>query len=197
MHKFILLTFALLGLAFYQMSGGSDFQPPARPVIVEAAVEPAAAPVEIAPVTTVSSTVSLSATLPQVDASEPEADTDDATLPPRQITATIRETVQDVQDLAARTPDAEPAIQADTTEFSSVDPDQTLIVPSLITDIRSVTGNSVNMRAGPGTDFEIVDRLTRGAEVEVLQDPGTGWLELRAVESGITGWMADWLVSAG
>jgi hypothetical protein len=199
MNRFILLTFALLGLTFYQMSGGSEFQPPARPVIVETALEPAAAPVEVATVTPASTEVSLSTTLPQVAVAATDAAQDDTTLAPRQVSATIRDAVTEaledtaqelasVETVSAESTASEEAL-ADTTE-------QRLVVPSLISDIRSVTGNSVNMRAGPGTDFDVVDRLNRGSEVEVLQDPGTGWLELRAVDSGVTGWIADWLVSA-
>lgn len=63
-------------------------------------------------------------------------------------------------------------------------------------DIRYVTGNVVNMRGGPGTDFEKITSLTEGDQVAVLQSPGNGWLELQVVSTGETGWMADWLVSA-
>lgn len=201
MNRFILLTFALLGLTFYQMSDGSDFQPPARPVVVETALEPAAAPVEVAAVTPAPTEVTLSATLPQVAVatSETAQDGTDTTLAPRQVSATIRNAFTDVledtqSELASvETVSAESVASDEALEDTNV---QQLVVPSLILDIRSVTGNSVNMRAGPGTDFDVVDRLNRGSEVEVLQDPGTGWLELRAVESGVTGWIADWLVSA-
>ena len=51
------------------------------------------------------------------------------------------------------------------------------------------------MRNGPGTDYSIVDRLSRGNEVEVIAAPGNGWLKLRVSESGRIGWMADFLVS--
>ncbi|MGB2201766.1 MAG: SH3 domain-containing protein [Pseudooceanicola atlanticus] len=52
------------------------------------------------------------------------------------------------------------------------------------------------MRNGPGTNFSIVDRLTRGEQVEVLAEPGNGWLKLRVSDSGRVGWMADFLVTA-
>jgi uncharacterized protein YgiM (DUF1202 family) len=63
-------------------------------------------------------------------------------------------------------------------------------------DLRLVSGNNVNMRNGPGTSYSVVGRLTRGEEVEVLSDPGNGWLKLRVAETGNVGWMADFLVSA-
>ncbi|MEO1140698.1 MAG: SH3 domain-containing protein, partial [Pseudomonadota bacterium] len=63
-------------------------------------------------------------------------------------------------------------------------------------DIRYITGSVVNMRGGPGTEYQKITSLTEGTEVAVLQSPGNGWLELQVVDTGQTGWMADWLVSA-
>ena len=62
-------------------------------------------------------------------------------------------------------------------------------------DQREVTGNVVNMRAGPGTEFEKTGSAVRGTQVTVLEDPGNGWLMLEVVDTGETGWMADWLVT--
>jgi hypothetical protein len=63
-------------------------------------------------------------------------------------------------------------------------------------DIRYVTASSANMRGGPGTDFARVGSLGQGAEVAVLGTAANGWLELEVLDTGKTGWMADWLVSA-
>ncbi|MEO1555213.1 MAG: SH3 domain-containing protein, partial [Pseudomonadota bacterium] len=62
---------------------------------------------------------------------------------------------------------------------------------------RSVSGNSVNVRGGPGTNFSVVNRMVRGDKVEILQDPGQGWVQLRPVGGGPVGWMADFLLSDG
>lgn len=62
-------------------------------------------------------------------------------------------------------------------------------------DIRSVTGSRANMRRGPGTDYRKVAQLTEGTQVEVLDRRGA-WVELRDIETGRTGWMADWLITA-
>lgn len=62
-------------------------------------------------------------------------------------------------------------------------------------DIRSVAGDLVNMRSGPGTDYAKIDQLARGTDVEVLGRQGA-WVELRDLDTGQTGWMADWLVTA-
>ncbi|MFK7938573.1 MAG: SH3 domain-containing protein [Roseovarius sp.] len=63
-------------------------------------------------------------------------------------------------------------------------------------DIRRVSGNSVNMRAGPGTDYQKVGNLTKGTQIAVLEEPGNGWVMLEVVSTGETGWMADWLLTA-
>lgn len=63
-------------------------------------------------------------------------------------------------------------------------------------DIRFVTGDVVNVRSGPGTAFEAVGKLTGGTEVIVIDEPGNGWVLLEVAETGETGWMADWLVTA-
>lgn len=63
-------------------------------------------------------------------------------------------------------------------------------------DIRVVNGVRVNLRGGPGTHFGVVDSLTLGTRVEVLNDPGTGWVELRVYGHDVSGWMAEWLLVA-
>ena len=73
--------------------------------------------------------------------------------------------------------------------------DQAVVSTRGLADIRSITGESANMRSGPGTDFETVDQLTRGTDVEILGQRGA-WVELRDLNTGQTGWMADWLVTA-
>ncbi len=73
--------------------------------------------------------------------------------------------------------------------------EQALIVPQQPADIRSIAAGSANMRSGPGTDFGKVDQLAQGTQVEVLDRRGA-WVELRNMQSGQTGWMADWLITA-
>lgn len=63
-------------------------------------------------------------------------------------------------------------------------------------DIRTVSGSSVNMRSGPGTEFRVLGSLPQGTEVAILDEPGNGWIMFEVTQSGETGWMADWLVTA-
>ncbi|WP_255009980.1 SH3 domain-containing protein [Roseovarius sp. M141] len=73
--------------------------------------------------------------------------------------------------------------------------EQALIAPQQPADIRSVAGSNANMRSGPGTDYSAVDQLTQGTQVEILDRRGA-WVELRNMQTGRTGWMADWLITA-
>lgn len=202
MTRFIVVSFVFLGFAFYELSGGGDFDPketrlsrietpPAVDTqpIQTAAVEPA--PVD-APVPENVTRIKL------------ELSSVDDVLRPSQATRGS----QDVQ--LASLDQTDPA--------AGIDDD--ILIPSLIVDkpviepvdfgaepavavtgstkqIRQVSGNSVNVRGGPGTDYSVVNRLVRGDEVEILQDPGDGWVKLRPVGGGPVGWMASFLLTQG
>ena len=62
-------------------------------------------------------------------------------------------------------------------------------------DFRFVKGNRVNMRVGPGTEYSVVGTLVRDSQVEVLQDPGFGWVKLLELETGRIGWMSASLLT--
>lgn len=80
-------------------------------------------------------------------------------------------------------------------DVNQVPIEQALVVPQQETDIRSIAASSANMRSGPGTDYAAMDQLTQGTQVEVLDRRGA-WVELRNMQTGQTGWMADWLITA-
>lgn len=63
-------------------------------------------------------------------------------------------------------------------------------------DLRFVSGNRVNMRMGPGTNYGVLDKLTRGAQAEVLEVTGDGWARIRVTETGQIGRMASRLLDA-
>jgi uncharacterized protein YraI len=55
---------------------------------------------------------------------------------------------------------------------------------------------SVNVRSGPGTSYRIVDRLTRGEDVNVVRCRASGWCYI--THPGPDGWVsARYLVSNG
>lgn len=172
MGKIIIITFAFLGFAFYEMSGGDEFVPiaeekraaleleraeKARMLAEAKAEQQKAAPV--AQVTLASAVVTRS---------KPEVQNDEV-----------------VAAVAA-------ALEADKAEEIVAE----VIEETPALDLREVTAARVNMRNGPGQKFNVVAKLTSGEKVEILQDPGDGWVKLRVAESGRVGWMADFLLTA-
>ena len=61
-------------------------------------------------------------------------------------------------------------------------------------DLRQIRASRVNMRQGPGTIYPVLARLLAGDEVLVIEDSGTGWLQLRTKKGNKVGWVAASLV---
>lgn len=187
MKTFILLTFGFLGFAFYEMSGGSDFEP-ASARMAEAETQ-APKPVKAA----------------QVPASVVTASTESITKISNSPSVTrVALNLTNIADAgeAATTQTAPAARIIDSAETPQI------ILPSLIattnrngnatdSDVRKVSGNRVNVRGGPSTNYGVVSKLTRGAEVRILEDNGDGWVRMQPVDGGEAGWMADFLLTSG
>jgi len=190
MKTFILLTFGFLGFAFYQMSGGSEFEPasvrleqaePAVQEITEAAQAPAPSPTETATAT---------ASITKIDS-----------------TPSVTRVALNLTDVVTAAAQAtQPAETPTTARILDSSETPQIILPSLITttnldafsgDIRTVSGNSVNVRGGPSTNYGIVSKLERGETVRILEDNGDGWVRMQPLEGGEAGWMADFLLTAG
>lgn len=202
MVRFIVLTFGFLGWAFYEMSGGADFDAEAlRMSRIDAD--------QIAPVT---------ATTPKTLLAE--VDTSDTGTAEVTRVALNLTTTRDIVAPAKPLPTAPAPAKFDGAVLStaSLETPETpeIILPSLIPaaepeaqttaellvdedngllDVRAVSGSRVNMRDGPGTYYDVVSNLTRGTLVEILQDPGNGWVKLRPMDGGPEGWMAASLLT--
>jgi hypothetical protein len=59
-----------------------------------------------------------------------------------------------------------------------------------------VSANSINVREGPGTDYGVAGRLSRGESVTVVGDAGDGWLRIRIEGDGLEGFVASRLLVA-
>lgn len=75
-------------------------------------------------------------------------------------------------------------------------PEVTFDAPDVEIAVHVVSGNRVNLRDGPSTTFAVVTQLSEGVEVEVLDDLGDGWVNLRVLDSDTTGWMSDDFLTA-
>lgn len=173
MWRLIVVTFAFLAFALYELSGGSEFQPQ----VAQAEVQ------HLTPLKTAKAET-IVPDLPVMGMRKPE--------PKKQVDITLAS-----MEIPADTPAMMGKVTAvDATVMPAVAVDTAISeTPVSTRDIRKVTGRRVNMRQGPGTQFSVVSSLGSGEEVEVLQTPGNGWLKLQVVSTGRIGWMADWLVS--
>lgn len=213
--RFVIVSFVFLFWAFYELSGGADFEPrgrrptpqadlatdPAAPVVEKVAARPAIAPRKPHPRTAdvpsaQESPVSEPAAGPPQTA--PRTSSRPATsvsagvslFPPDVGEASLAASGSPIPSLAtiAASPPARPETTTvtATSDAAPTDPEP---------DIREIIGTRVNMRDGPGTIYPATARLMLGQKVEVLEDSGTGWLRLKTVQSGLRGWVAASLVS--
>lgn len=197
MVRLILVTFAFLGWAFYELSGGSEFEPastqltnikvdPLKPVV--ATSDKVVAQDESVEVTRVSLNLTSVEDVLEGRAAVPVNLPQQKTLAPETTTAGQGDSVTLIPSLVAGA-DAvvEPQPAAVITQTASVS----------FVETRTVAGNRVNVRGGPGTTFGVVGRLVRGDEVEILEDTGTGWVRFQAVNGDTQGWIADFLLTDG
>lgn len=217
MPRYILISFALLFWAGYEMSGGADFQPPKRPepVVAEApkpvpeqVVRVSSAPTEATALVATPAirrptpTESLKANADSIAEARSEQRLDQVRASLRQglplfpDSADVRVKVASLQDIASAASFDTPSgsLQAGTepepAPATAVRPE-----PAAGADLREITATRVNMRADPTTDAPILTRLNRGQTVEVLGNNGDGWLRLRTVPDDQVGWIAERLVS--
>jgi hypothetical protein len=206
MKRFIFLSFAFLGWAFYELSGGADFQPRVANTTVEAVVATATAipQPQTQPQTRPVKAVALVAR-PAIAQVKPQPANSDAVLLPHAVAAVLTDATASTSNLdqiraglaqplllasleqGVAGLSAAPVVAADAAVGANWTPPEA--------DIREITGTRVNMRDGPGTIYPVISRLTIGHEVEVLGDSGTGWLRLRILPEQQTGWISASLVS--
>ncbi len=222
MWRFILISFGFLGFAFYQASGGADYAPAQDSLQVAyqsksifAAPKAVPAPVQIAgaeiPEPTIPALVRRNksqVTRTRVTRAEPRDDVTFAGLSGLSADETggfgitLASMTRPLAGGGALNARASSTSTFDTetlvSDVRGTPIDEAIVAAQSSTqasDIRSIAGDSANMRSGPGTDFGKVDQLSRGTSVEVLDRRGA-WVELRDLNTGQVGWMADWLVTA-
>ncbi|WP_425101675.1 SH3 domain-containing protein [Tropicibacter sp. S64] len=196
MHRVIFLTFGFLGWAWYELSGGSAFVPGehslallAPPITYDAPAEPR----RVAMLSTKSETP-----LPEsqiirrepVEAAKPEVP--EVTRTSGMGTAGLTD-LSGLTEIAVTEPDAEAdPVQLIVTALQADAPPATRTAEASSIDYRTVSGSVVNLRSGPGTGYDVVAQLFEGEEVEVMQDAGGGWVQLRAMAgNNEIGWMSD------
>jgi uncharacterized protein YgiM (DUF1202 family) len=178
MGKMIIITFVFMAFAFYELSDGSDFVSVADEKRVSAAVLKA----EEVRLAALEKAERLAAQ------PEPAADVTPTVVLTRAVVEPVEPTAVTTEALAFYAENVEEVV-ADVVEVAIGEPE-------IIADLREVTAARVNMRDGPGHNFDVIAKLTNGQQVEILQDPGDGWVKLRVGDTGREGWMADFLLTA-
>ena len=169
MGKFIIVCFLALGVAFYEMSGGSEFVPEERIALAKAEISEPASTTQTANVAVSrNNAASLIALNPAV------------TTVSLDTTAVVTPAIVEV---------AVPIIEEPVEEI--------VAVAAAPLDIRAVAGSRVNMRQGPGTNFSVLDTLDGGTQAEVLEVNSDGWARVQVLNTGQTGWMAERLLTGG
>lgn len=222
MSRFVVVSFAFLGWGFYEMSGGRDFAPPERPVETASAATPAAAPVFDAEEATAKFQRSAQLRAASLTANQ-QANSAGTTRPAAN--PQLRQAVALAQiasagavlqnsgsafaagnttglrltslegGLAAITTDADLGDLAQNVSLTGQDQAEPAPAPESYLDIRQIRASRVNMRQGPGTIYPVLTRLLSGDKVIVIEDSGTGWLQLRTENGNKVGWVAASLVS--
>lgn len=202
MNKFLIISFAFLGWAFWVLSGGSDFEPKTPSQLAE---KKAPQKVEDAPVV-----ARAALSVPIIQVSAPVENTPGAAtpglLPPGTPTSAKNEAPTETQPVIVAslatglesfaTPGA-PVLVKPTVTDASIEETLALALEGQSTnDLRRVRGSRVNMRGGPGTSYGVLLVLPRNREVEVLRENGSGWVKLKDSETGRIGWMASKMLVA-
>jgi hypothetical protein len=182
-NRFIVLSFLVMGWGYYELSGGADFVPETRPTQLAADTAPAEQPA--------SDVVLASTPAPET---EPEDDPLDSVTV---VTRADTESLDALPDAQTETGDAivldaesvadalSQALEEPVAEVEA--PEETASAP--VGNLREVTGDSVNLRDGPGTNFNVVDRLSRGTVINLLESGPDGWVYVEI--NGLTGWMSS------
>lgn len=60
----------------------------------------------------------------------------------------------------------------------------------------TISGNNVNVRTGPGTNFPSITKVNKGTTV-TIKEQAFGWYRVVLPDGSTTGWIASWLVETG
>ncbi|HBS51143.1 MAG TPA: ligand-binding protein SH3 [Rhodobacteraceae bacterium] len=214
MTRFLILSFAVLGWAFWELSGGADFEPPARPERIAEAAEPAPGNAPATPDLARREVAAERRVAPEPENTPPRAAVQSARAeaPPAQtprLTAGLGQPSLPPAD--PNNPGMLVSLEQSRTQFATplehFDPDaipedepaptpEPVAAPAApAPDIREISGTRVNIRQGPGTIYPVITTLRLGDPVEVLSDSGTGWVRIRMGENRRLGWVSASLVS--
>ena len=179
MWKYLLLCFVMLGWAFFELSGGQDFEP-----VLATSVSEVAAPTD------------------HVDPIDRSFDREEVA---RAATNALRSIEFDDHAVAA----APVNVVTDAALWKvSADTETSVIIENILDDVvpvvaatvpsdenlYAVSVNRANMRNGPTTRNGVIAKLERGTAVQLLLGQSGSWVKLRIVETNRVGWISKKLL---
>jgi len=220
MSRFVILSLGFMAFGFYELSGGADFDPEAEAALRLAErggpreVAPKPQKATPAPVLLANAAEAIQGQKPAVGRLALEGSTAAVDLP---VTRTV--TARTAVGLDADVPQPERNRALGLTALMTRPFNESLVnsarearaargevttepvaatLPAIIAppaDLRRVKVSRANMRNGPGTRYNVVGRLVRDTEVEVVSDAATGWVKLKVLETGRVGWISAKLLT--
>ena len=178
MWKYLFLCFAMLGWAFFELSGGQDFEP--------------------ALATSVSEVVAPSDDVDPIDRSFDREEV------ARAATNALRSIEFDDHAEAA----VPVNVVTDAAFWKvSADAETSAIIENILDDVvpvvaavpsdenlYAVSVNRANMRNGPSTRNGVIGKLERGTAVQLLHSSSGSWVKLSVVETNRVGWISKKLL---
>ncbi|MCE5286707.1 MAG: DUF3794 domain-containing protein [Pelosinus sp.] len=67
---------------------------------------------------------------------------------------------------------------------------------AVVSGTATITGDNVNVRSGPGTNFPVVIKVNKGTQV-TIKEQAFGWYKVILSDGVTIGWVASWLVNTG
>ena len=202
MNRFVILCLLFMAWAFYELSGGADFDPVATRYARTGNAEPNPIQQPVATDDIPSEVSRISLDLASVDdilRPEPSLRRQRARETPEVTVDKVIIGETEVTIVPTRFTDQAVVRTVDFGKPAEIQP-QTVVqteTEAVQREVRKVSATRVNVRGGPGTQYSVVSKLQQGDEVEILRDPGDGWVKLRPVGGGPVGWTADYLLGDG
>ncbi|MEL7080598.1 MAG: SH3 domain-containing protein [Pseudomonadota bacterium] len=202
MNRFIILCLLFMAWAFYELSGGADFDPVATRYARTGNAEPnpIQQPVANEDIPSEVSRISLDlASVNDILRPEPSLRREPARQTPELTVDKVITEETEVAIVPTRFTDRAVVRTVDFATPTEIQPQAILQTETeaVRREVRKVSATRVNVRGGPGTQYSVVNTLQQGEEVEILRDPGDGWVKLRPVGGGPVGWTADYLLGDG
>ena len=178
----VIPSFIILGVAFYYLSGGNDFTPPeVRKNIENHSV--VVTPLLSADTEPANDRISRVAAAAKQEFAKKVIESSDADL-----THPINKRFQLWSEAALS--EEQPVQVASLSDPGSFVAVSEHTVEPQDKDLMYVNANRVNLRNGPGTNHNVLGKLERDTQVELLAEADGSRVKLRVIETNRVGWMS-------